>query len=56
MLINNSVNNVMRTDRLPTSDKLDGGSWSINPAILQQNLNFGVYVISDAGGDIVTIS
>jgi hypothetical protein len=55
MLINNSVNNVMRTDRLPTSDKLDGGSWSINPAILQQNLNFGVYVINDAGGDIVTI-
>ena len=56
MLINNSVNNVMRTDRLPTSDKLDGGSWSINPAILQQNLNFGVYVISDVGVDIVTIS
>jgi len=56
MLINNSVNNVMRTDRLPTSDKLDGGSWSINPAILQQNLNFGVYVISDAGVDIVTTS
>jgi hypothetical protein len=54
MLINNSVNNVMRTDRLPTSDRLDGGSWSNNPSILQQNLNFGVYVISDAGTDIVT--
>lgn len=54
MLINNSVNNVMRTDRLPTSDRLDGGSWSNNPSILQQNLNFGVYIISDAGTDIVT--
>jgi uncharacterized membrane protein YgcG len=41
--------NVMRTDRLPTSDILDGGSWLINPAILQQNLNFGIYVISDNG-------
>ena len=56
MLINNSVNNVMRTDRLPTSDRLDGGAWSSNPAVLQQNLNFGVYVISDAGIDIVTTS
>ena len=54
MLINNSVNNVLRTDRLPTSDRLDGGSWSGNPAVLQQNLNFGIYVISDAGTDITT--
>ena len=49
MSINNSVKNVMRTDRLPTSDKLDGGSWSINPAILQQNLHFGIYKISEEG-------
>jgi len=41
--------NVMRTDRLPSSDKLDGGSWSINPALLQQNNNFEFYVIPDAG-------
>jgi hypothetical protein len=54
MLINNSVNNVMRTDRLPTSDRLDGGSWSNNPAVLQQNLNFGVYIISDSETDITT--
>jgi hypothetical protein len=40
--------NVMRTDRLPSSDKLDGGSWSINPALLQQNNNFEFYVIPDA--------
>jgi hypothetical protein len=52
--------NVMRTDRLPTSDKLDG-SWSSslyvntgNPSILQQNLNFGIYVIDDYG--VVTSS
>jgi len=52
--------NIMRTDRLPTSDKLDG-SWSSslyvntgNPSILQQNLNFGIYVIDDYG--VVTSS
>jgi hypothetical protein len=56
MLINNSVNNVMRTDRLPTSDVLDGGSWVNNPSILQQNLNFGIYVISDAGTNITSTS
>jgi hypothetical protein len=56
MLINNSVNNVLRTDRLPTSDRLDGGSWDINPSILQQNLNFGIYLIVGEGTSITTIS
>ena len=46
MLINSSLNNVMRTDRLPTSDALDGGSWDLNPSVLQQNLNFSVYLIN----------
>jgi hypothetical protein len=41
--------NVLRTDRLPTSDILDGGSWTNNPSILQQNLNFAIYVIGDDG-------
>lgn len=41
--------NVMRTDRLPTSDTLDGGSWITNPSILQQNLNFAIYTIGDDG-------
>ena len=41
--------NVMRTDRLPSSDILDGGSWISNPALLQQNLNFAIYQISDNG-------
>jgi hypothetical protein len=41
--------NVMRTDRLPSSDQLDGGSWSSNPALLQQNNNFTFYVVPDVG-------
>ena len=41
--------NVMRTDRLPTSDILDGQSFILNPAILQQNLNFAIYLIADNG-------
>jgi hypothetical protein len=47
--INDSVKNVMRTDRLPTSDKLDGGSWTLNPSILQQNLQFAIYAINEQG-------
>ena len=41
--------NVMRSDRLPTSDTLDGGSWINNPSILQQNLNFAIYTVGDDG-------
>ena len=51
-----STLNVMRTDRLPTSDALDG-AWSSslttnngNPSILQQNLNFAIYTIDNYGG------
>jgi hypothetical protein len=47
--INDSVKNVMRTDRLPTSDRLDGGSWTINPSILQQNLQFAIYSVNEQG-------
>ena len=46
--------NVMRTDRLPTSDGLDGGSWTNNPSILQQNNNFAIYVINTDGEDITS--
>lgn len=56
MTITDSVKNVMRTDRLPSSDKLDGGSWSINPSLLQQNLNFAVYQVFDEGEDISTVA
>ena len=47
--ITNSSKNVMRTDRLPTSDALDGGDWVTNPSILQQNLQFAIYGINQDG-------
>jgi len=48
MLLSNSTLNVMRTDRLPSSDSLDGASWSANNvALLQQNINFGFYDVSN---------
>ena len=53
MSINNPIKNVMRTDRLPTSDRLDGGSWTLNPSILQQNLQFAIYLITEQG---ITVS
>jgi hypothetical protein len=45
MLIGNGTLNVMRTDRLPSSDELDGYSWEDGCALLQQNLNFAIYGI-----------
>lgn len=55
MNITSNVNNVLRTDRLPSSDILDGDSWETNPSLLQQNLNFGIYLISesDESGEVV---
>jgi hypothetical protein len=50
MNINSNVLNVMRTDRLPSSDVLDGGSWALNPSLLQQNLGFAIYELD---GDVV---
>jgi hypothetical protein len=47
MPISSKINNVMRTDRLPSSDVLNGSSWETNPAILQQNNNFIFYNIPD---------
>jgi hypothetical protein len=49
MTINVAEKNVLRTDRLPSSDVLDGGSWTLNPSILQQNLNFTFYEIDEGG-------
>lgn len=49
MQITNPVKNILRTDRLPTSDILDGGSWDNNPSILQQNLQFAIYQINEQG-------
>lgn len=48
MLLSNKSLNVMRTDRLPSSDFLDGGSWGANNvALLQQNINFTFYDVSN---------
>lgn len=54
MTINNNVKNILRTDRLPSSDQLDGGSWDNNPALLQQNLNFVFYPIDTEFASIGT--
>jgi len=47
MSISSKVINVMRTDRLPSSDALNGSSWETNPALLQQNNNFVFYEIPE---------
>jgi hypothetical protein len=47
MPISSKVNNVMRTDRLPSSDVLNGSAWTTNPALLQQNNNFTFYEIPE---------
>ena len=44
-LMSNGSLNVMRTDRLPSSDGLDGYDWEYGCALLQQNLNFAIYGI-----------
>lgn len=47
MSISSKTNNVMRTDRLPSSDALNGSAWTTNPALLQQNNNFVFYEIPE---------
>lgn len=50
MTISDSSKNILRTDRLPSSDQLDGNSWGQGAALLQQNLNFNFYfVITNEG-------
>lgn len=56
MTITNNVKNVIRTDRLPSSDILDGGNWGINPSLLQQNNNFAIYQIFESATDITATS
>ena len=59
ILINNKNRNILRTDRIPSSDGLDGESWSqINTednqiifkinGLLQQNNNFRIYSIESS--------
>ena len=52
--ITSKVNNVMRTDRLPNSDFMDGSAWSSNAAALQQNLGFATYIINTDDEDFTT--
>jgi hypothetical protein len=54
MTISNDVKNVLRTDRLPSSDGLDGSSFTNNPSLLQQNNNFSVYLINTDSEDITS--
>lgn len=44
-IMSSGVLNVMRTDRLPSSDALDGYAFQYGSAILQQNINFAIYGI-----------
>jgi hypothetical protein len=46
LTISNRTKNILRTDRLPSSDKLDGGNWGNNPSLLQQNLVFNFNLIN----------
>ena len=47
MTISSSTLNVMRTDRLPSSDYLQEGAASV--PLLQQNIGFQTYLIDDGG-------
>ena len=52
MTINIPQKNILRTDRLPSSDYLDGSSWDNNPSLLQQNNNFQIYTINTESGTV----
>jgi len=54
LVINNDTLNVLRTDRLPSSDGLDGSSFTNNPSLLQQNNNFYIYQINTDSEDITS--
>ena len=56
MSIGSKITNVMRTDRLPSSDYLDGSSWSYNPGLLQQNIGFSIYEINTDDDNISTVT
>ncbi len=58
--ITSKVNNVMRTDRLPNSDYLDGSGWDTtglvgnSAAVLQQNLGFATYLLNTDTDDFTS--
>ena len=51
MSIGNKSLNVLRTDRLPSSDFVNTGSTQQYSTLLQQNLGFTVYLIDETQGD-----
>jgi hypothetical protein len=58
-LLSNKQRNVLRTDRLPSSDGFEGSvvfgeEWYSTSAILQQNTNFQVYITSSGGFEPIT--
>ena len=50
--VSDKTKNILRTDRLPSSDGLDGASFGSNVGLLQQNNYFRIYVIGE--GEITT--
>ena len=52
--ISNKTRNVMRTDRLPSSDFLDGYAWDSVVPVLQMNRGFTMYLLDTGGQSIVT--
>lgn len=52
----NKAKNVMRTDRLPSSDFLDGNSWDSIVPVLQMNRGFTMYILETGGENIATTS
>ena len=55
LLITNSNKTIMRTDRLPSSMYIDSGNVNNNSSLLQQNLGFTVFKITEIG-TAITIS
>lgn len=56
LTISSPTLNVLRTDRLPSSDGLDGNSFNSNAALLQQNNNFSIYQINTDSDDISSVA
>ena len=53
--ITNYSKNVMRTDRLPSSDYIDSYNLNGSVSLLQQNLGFSLYVIGTQSNNFTTI-
>jgi hypothetical protein len=53
--ITNSNRNVMRTDRLPSSDYIDSGDLNGNASLLQENIGFSTYIVGDASNGVTSV-